>query len=113
MIWNKKPVVGTEVRHLNEQYGIDLLTASIMARREITSAEQVKFLVEKELTWLHNPFLFDDMETTVDRILDAKSEGERVRIYGDRDVDGITSTALLFLELQGMEIGRASCRERV
>lgn len=109
MIWNKKPVVGTEVRHLNEQYGIDLLTASIMARREITSAEQVKFLVEKELTWLHNPFLFDDMETTVDRILDAKSEGERVRIYGDRDVDGITSTALLFLELQGMGI-EASCR---
>ena len=104
MIWNKKPVASSLVRQLNEQYGIDMITASIMARREITSAEQVKFLVEKELTWLHNPFLFDDMETVVERILDARTEGERVRIYGDRDVDGITSTALLHLELSALGI---------
>ena len=104
MIWNKKPVASSLVRQLNEQYGIDMITASIMARREITSAEQVKFLLEKELTWLHNPFLFDDMETVVERILDARTEGERVRIYGDRDVDGITSTALLHLELSALGI---------
>ncbi len=104
MIWKKKPVASALVRHLNEQYGIDMITASIMARREMTTSEQVKFLMEKELTWLHNPFLFDDMQTVVERLLDARTEGECLRIYGDRDVDGITSTALLYLELADMGI---------
>ena len=46
------------------------------------------------------------MEDAVDRILDAKDEGEKVLIFGDRDVDGITSTTLLFqyLSSSGMDV---------
>lgn len=102
--WIKKPITSAEVRRISEQYGLDLLTSSIMVRREIESAQEIKFLLERELTYLHNPFLFDDMEAVVDRIAEAQSEGELVRIFGDRDVDGITSTALLTMELQKMGI---------
>jgi single-stranded-DNA-specific exonuclease len=104
MNWKKNPISSAEVRRLNEHYGIDMVTSSIMVRRNQSSAEQVKFLLERELTYLHNPFLFDDMEAVVDRIQEAQAEGELVRIYGDRDVDGITSTALLTQELRSMGI---------
>ncbi|WP_293910143.1 single-stranded-DNA-specific exonuclease RecJ [Sphaerochaeta sp. UBA5836] len=90
------------MRRLHEQYGLDVLSASILARRGQTSSEQVKFFLEQELTYLHNPFLFDDMEEVVDRINEAVAEGEKVCVIGDRDVDGITSTALLVQELRSM-----------
>lgn len=104
MEWKKKAVASQDVKHLHEQYGLDPLTSSIMVRRGLTSPDQVKFHLESELTYLHNPFLFDDMEEVVDRINGSATEGERVRVFGDRDVDGITSTALLVQELQRMGI---------
>ncbi len=104
MEWKKKAVASHDVKHLHEQYGLDPLCSSIMVRRGLTSSDQVKFHLESELTYLHNPFLFDDMEEVVDRINGAVSEGEFVRVFGDRDVDGITSTALLVQELQRLGI---------
>ncbi|MGE4584179.1 MAG: single-stranded-DNA-specific exonuclease RecJ [Sphaerochaeta sp.] len=102
MVWRKSSVSSQEIRRLHEQYGLDLLCSSILVRRGQTTSDQVKFFLENELTYLHNPFLFDDMEEVVDRITDAVSEGEKVRVFGDRDVDGITSTALLVEELRRM-----------
>lgn len=104
MKWKKKRVPSQDVKHLHEQYGLDPLCSSIMVRRGLTEMEQVKFHLENELTYLHNPFLFDDMEEVVDRINAAVGEGELVRVFGDRDVDGITSTALLVQELQRIGI---------
>ena len=51
------------------------------------------------LTRKNSPFLFDDMDSAVERINQAIDEGERIFIFGDRDTDGITSTALLYKEL--------------
>ncbi|MDT4761753.1 single-stranded-DNA-specific exonuclease RecJ [Sphaerochaeta sp. PS] len=104
MDWKKVPVASQDVKHLHEQYGVDLLCSSILVRRGQTSSSQVKFYLENELAYLHNPFLFDDMEEVVDRINASSAEGELVRVFGDRDVDGITSTALLVQELQRMGI---------
>jgi single-stranded-DNA-specific exonuclease len=104
MLWKKSPVSSQDVRHLHEQYGVDLLCASILARRGQTGSEQVKYYLENELTFLHNPFLFDDMEEVVDRLNMAIAEKEHVRVFGDRDVDGITSTVLMVQELQRMGV---------
>src|SRR6056297_3588860 len=52
----------------------------------------------------HNPFLFTEMKDVVDRIQQAALEGEKVKIFGDRDVDGITSTVLLKEELKKLGI---------
>lgn len=100
MQWKKRPVPPQEVRRLHEQYGLDLLCSSILARRGVTEREQVKYYLESELSYLHNPFLFDDMESVVDRLNQAIDEKEKIRIFGDRDVDGITSTTLMVEELQ-------------
>lgn len=99
MTWKKTRISAEVVRQLHERFGIDLITASILARRDVQTPDQAKFYLESELTYLRNPFLFDDMETFVDRIANAKEDAEKVRIFGDRDVDGITSTVLLKQEL--------------
>lgn len=104
--WTKTPVPRAEVARLCDRYGVNPLSASIFARRGITAGGELLYFLESDLRFQHNPFLFNSMEDAVDRIRAAKEEGERVLIFGDRDVDGITSTALLFEELssQGIDV---------
>ena len=107
MEWNKKKIDSDSVKDLSDRYGIDLLTASIFYRRGITEAEDLKFYLESDLRYTHNPFLFEEMEDAVDRILQAADEGEKVKIFGDRDVDGITSTVILKTGLASIGIDAA------
>jgi single-stranded-DNA-specific exonuclease len=109
MKWLKKEVSPLVVKELCERFGVDALCASIMARRGIIEGEDVLFYLENDPRYLHNPFLFTAMEDAVDRILLARDEGEKVLIFGDRDADGITGTALLALALRELEID-VSCR---
>jgi single-stranded-DNA-specific exonuclease len=95
MKWNKKKIDPDSVKKMADKYGIDLLTASIFYRRGLTESEDLKFYLESDLRYTHNPFLFEEMEDAVDRIRQAADEGEKVKIFGDRDVDGITSTVIL------------------
>lgn len=104
MKWNKADIEKDSVRTIAGKYGLDLLTASILVRRGVTEPEQIKFYLENDLMFSHNPFLFTEMEDAVDRIRQAAAEGEKVKIFGDRDVDGITSTVLLKEELQKLGI---------
>jgi len=99
MEWKKDPVSVEDVRRLNELFGVDYITASLLARRGITKANQIEYFLEDDLSHLHNPFLFEEMEMFVERILAAREESEKIRIFGDRDVDGITATVLLNKEL--------------
>ena len=94
--WIKKHITRVDVSALYDKFGVNALTASILARRGITEGSDVQFFLEDDLRFLHNPFLFNNMEDAVDRILQAKDEDERVLIFGDRDVDGITATAVLY-----------------
>lgn len=106
MNWIKKSIDFEEVKQLSNRYKVDLLTCSILARRRIVEREKVKFYLENDLLFLHSPFEFDDMENAVERVLDAIESKEKVRIFGDRDVDGITSTVLIVNELKrlGLDI---------
>lgn len=95
MIWNKKDIDSGRVRELSSLFDIDLLTSSIFVRRGISEPAQFRFFMEKDYRFLHNPFLLKGMEEVVDRITVAASEGEKVMVFGDRDVDGITSTVIM------------------
>ncbi|MDC7234886.1 MAG: single-stranded-DNA-specific exonuclease RecJ [Spirochaetales bacterium] len=99
MKWNKKAIDNQPVRDLAGRTGMDLLQASILLRRGF-SLEDSRFFCEDDLRYLHNPFLFRHMADVVDRIHTAAEEEEHVLICGDRDVDGITSTVLLYEALK-------------
>ena len=100
----KKNVSREAVHNLHEKYGLSMLEASVFARRNILSGNDVLYYLENDLRFLHEPFLFSSMEDAVDRILDAKEEGEKVLIFGDKDVDGITSTAILYSYLKNIGV---------
>jgi single-stranded-DNA-specific exonuclease len=102
MNWEKKAVSPEQVKDISAKYGCNLLTASILARRGICTGEAVKFFLEDDMRYLHNPFEMPGMEDAVERILAAKEEGEKVLVFGDSDVDGITGTVLLTEYLAGM-----------
>jgi single-stranded-DNA-specific exonuclease len=106
MKWEKKDISQEKVREISAKYGCDLLTASILARRGYFTGDSIRFFLEDDLLSLHNPFFMDGMEDAVERILAAKDEGEKVLVFGDGDVDGITGTALLagYLESTGMDV---------
>ncbi|MDR1869082.1 MAG: single-stranded-DNA-specific exonuclease RecJ [Treponema sp.] len=105
MKWEKKEISGEQVKEISAKYGCDLLTASILVRRGFCTGDSIRYFLEDDLVSLRNPFAMDGMEDAVERILAAKEEGEKVLVFGDGDVDGITGTALLagFLESIGMD----------
>ena len=105
MKWDKKEISPEKVKEIAEKYSCDLLTASILARRGL-QGDAAMFVLEDDIRRLRNPFSLPDMEDAVERILAAKEEGEKVLVFGDSDVDGITGTALLagYLENIGIDV---------
>lgn len=104
MRWIKDEIDPVQVRSMAKTYGIDTLTASILARRKVTEPGQVLYYLENDPRYLHNPFLFEAMEDAVDRILLAADEGEKVMVFGDSDTDGVTATTLMVEALASAKI---------
>ena len=65
---------------------------------------------EEDIVFQHSPFLFLDSLDAVERIEEAIEGGENIAVYGDRDCDGITSTAILVKELKRMGAGNLTYR---
>ncbi len=80
---------------LSEQLGISLLLSQLLINRGITQLELAKAFLAPDMTQLHDPFQFKDMKRAVERICQAIKNQEQVLIYGDYDVDGITSISLV------------------
>ena len=102
--WVKKPVTKQQIEPLCNSFNISPLMASVFVRRGITEGKDLLYYLEDDMRFQHNPFCFSAMEDAVERILQAKEEGEKVLIFGDSDVDGITSTAILYEELSRLGI---------
>ncbi|MEA3558962.1 MAG: single-stranded-DNA-specific exonuclease RecJ [Candidatus Thermoplasmatota archaeon] len=96
MEWNHKTENIELARSISGQLEIDLVLSRLLVARGIDSAEKAYDLLNPNLRQLHDPFLMKDMSRVVDRLNEAAITDERVLIHGDYDVDGITSTALLF-----------------
>lgn len=76
--------------------GIPTGVARIMQRRGVRTEEALHHFLYDTLDDLADPFLMKGMRETVDRLLKAREQHEKVVIYGDYDVDGITSTSILY-----------------
>lgn len=94
-----------EAKRISEKFNINLITAKIIANKNL-SDEQIKVFLEPTREDFYDPFLLPDMEKAVERIIKAIENKEKVVIFGDYDVDGITSTTVLkkFLEERGLEV---------
>lgn len=94
-----------QVEKLKKEYGLNELLATILSNRNITEEEQIRLFLEPTRNDFYDPYLITDMEIAVERIIKAIENKEKVTIYGDYDVDGITSITVLksFLKEIGLE----------
>lgn len=76
------------------------LIAEMLVRKGLTNKEEIDKFFNPDLNNVYDPFIFDDMDKAVNRVIQAIEQKEQITIYGDYDVDGTTSTALLFLGLK-------------
>ncbi len=88
-----------EDRAMAAELKIPEMIASVLLNRGITQDEVIPFL-KNSMRDIINPMLLNDMDKAVERIGRAVKDGEQITVYGDYDVDGITSTALLYDFLQ-------------
>ena len=105
--WEYNEVDENKVLEISKKYNISELLATILVSRNIVEDEKVKVFLNPTRNDFYDPFLMPDMDIAVDRIIKAINKNERIVIYGDYDVDGITSIAVLkqFLEDRGMKVG--------
>ena len=105
--WVYNNVDENEVRKIKEKYQISELLATILVGRNIVEDSKIKVFLEPTRKDFYDPFLLPDMEKAVERLIKAIDNNEKLIIYGDYDVDGITSISVLkkFLEDRGLKVG--------
>ena len=93
-----------KIEEISQKYNLNKLLATILVNRKIEE-NQIEIYLNPNRKNFHDPFLMPDMEIAVNRILKAMKNKEKIIIYGDYDVDGITSITVLksFLNDIGVE----------
>lgn len=94
------------VEQIAKKHNISTLLAKILINRNIVDEEEINVFLNPKRNNFHDPFLMLDMDKAVDRIIKAIKNKEKTIIYGDYDVDGITSITVLkkFLSERGLEV---------
>ena len=94
------------VEKISDEFNISRLVANSIVKKGLKDTHEIEVFLNPRRSDFHNPFLMPDMEKAVDRILKAIKENEKVVIFGDYDVDGITSSTVLkrFLEDRGLKV---------
>ncbi|APF19352.1 single-stranded-DNA-specific exonuclease RecJ [Caldithrix abyssi DSM 13497] len=90
------PIAADKIDQIAREFDLPPIIARILIQRGIDSPQKVKKFYDMSLENLYDPFLLPGMEEAVDRIIRALREGENILIYGDYDVDGVTSVSILY-----------------
>ena len=98
VVANKK----ADFKALAAQLHIDQVLVRVLRNRDLTTYEEMKDFLYGDDSAMHDPFLLNDMEKAVQLTLDAITAGKRIRVIGDYDVDGVTSTFILVKGLKSI-----------
>ena len=86
-----------------ERFGISPVMARLLRNRNLITDEEIKEYLTGDLSGLHDPYLMAGMEEAVDVILDKIDLGEKIRVIGDYDIDGVNATYILVKGLRSLE----------
>lgn len=105
--WEYKDIDEEKVKKIQDKFKVSNLLATVLVNREIVSEKDIEVFLNPTRNDFHDPYLMPDMEVAVNRIVKAIEKHEKVIIYGDYDVDGITSITVLkkFLKTCGLDAG--------
>ncbi len=99
--WKIKEHNKYKAAELAEELQISPLVTGILLERGFSEVDEIKEFLYGSHEPFHNPFLMRGMEQAVRRIEKAMEAGEKITVYGDYDVDGITASSLLYVYLRG------------
>ena len=104
--WQVYQVEDEKVEELEKKYSINKLLATILVNRGITEEDKIEKFLKPKRSDFYDPYGMPDMNIAVERIIKAIENKEKTIIYGDYDVDGITSVTVLksFLEERGLQV---------
>ena len=88
------------LKSLSDSLNISEVLAKLLFIREIKTFSQAKYFFRPSIESLHDPYLMNGMEVAAKRVISALTENQPICIYGDYDVDGTCSTALLYMFLK-------------
>ncbi len=96
-----------KVKEISKTFNISPLLATVLVNRNIVENKDIELFLNPTRNDFHDPYLMPDMRKAVDRIIKAIKNNEKTIIYGDYDVDGITSITVLskFLKERGLDVG--------
>mgnify|MGYP000288604982 FL=1 len=104
--WSIKEVDAQIVNELQASLRVHPAICKMLVARGIHTFDQAKLFFRPQLTDLHDPFLMKGMQKAVDRICSAIEWNERILIYGDYDVDGTSSVAVVYSFLKSLYAGQ-------
>ena len=84
-----------KINHIVQKFGVSKDIAELLLLRELNSDDEIAKFLNPQITDMHDPYLFNNMDKVVSRIKKAIDNNESVLIFGDYDVDGITSSYIL------------------
>jgi single-stranded-DNA-specific exonuclease len=100
MKWNKICLSKIQCTTLASEMKISPVLAKLLIIKGITKSEEARKFLYPKIEDMHSPFLMKDMEKVVNRLLQAIKDEEKIMVYGDYDVDGITATVILVKTLR-------------
>ncbi len=103
--WQIDQANPTVIKKILREVKTTPLLANVLAQRNLTTGDRVKSFLFPELSQLHDPFLMRDMDKAVSRLHQAITGEEKILIYGDYDIDGTTSVAMMYSFLQDHHTG--------
>jgi single-stranded-DNA-specific exonuclease len=96
-VWKiKENGYDSAIDKLSDELDIDTVLSTLLVQRGIRTFDQAKAFFSPDIANLYDPFLMKDMSEAVERIEKAMSRGEKIMVYGDYDVDGTTSVAMVY-----------------
>ena len=98
--WVVPPLNKNLQTEISNSLCISPLLSQLLINRGLTDEESVRVFIQSNLSLLSDPMLLPDIKKSSERIIDALSKGEKITVYGDYDVDGISATALMVLCLE-------------
>lgn len=90
------------LHELSAQMSVSPVTLTLLMNRGYENETDIMWFLKKPMSGIHPPFLLDGVEKAAERILKAVEDKEKIVIYGDYDVDGVTSTVLLYKFLKSI-----------
>lgn len=107
-IWcyKNRDIDSGELKAFSERYNFPPVISTVLFNRGIKDGDTARLFMQKSLSGIHNPLALPDMHSAAKRIIQALKNNEKIVIYGDYDVDGITSAVLMysFLKNEGADV---------